>query len=183
VAEIQLPDWDALALNTAFIGELRSDHAGETGAVFIYRGILAVSRQERVVAFAREHLAVEERHLAALDQWLPSSQRSRLLPLWRLSGWILGATAGLAGEAAVYHSIEAVETFVVRHYQQQIGRLGESGAEGELRRTLCSFRDDEAGHRDDAGGRVGPRRGGVVRIWQAVVGGGSAAAVRLARLV
>lgn len=183
MAEIQLPDWEALALSADLIGELRSDHAGETGAVYIYRGILAASRHRRIRAFAREHLAVERRHLAALDDWLPTAQRSRLLPLWRLSGWMLGAIAGLAGERAVYHTVEAVETFVVRHYQAQIDQLGESGPQGELRRTLCAFRDDEAGHRDDAGARVRIRGGRVVRLWQTLVGNGSAAAVRLARRV
>lgn len=164
MAESGLPDWDALALSAEFVGELRSDHAGETGAVSIYRGILAASRQRRVIEFAREHLAVEQRHLATLDEWLPRARRSRLLPLWRLSGWTLGAIAGLAGERAVYHTVEAVETFVVRHYQAQIDRLGESGPEGELRRTLCAFRDDEAGHRDDAGARARTRGGPAVRL-------------------
>ena len=34
------------------IGDLRSDHAGETGAVAIYLGILAVSRDPAVRQFA-----------------------------------------------------------------------------------------------------------------------------------
>lgn len=181
MAETPLPDWAALAPSAGVIGDLRSDHAGETGAVYIYRGILAVSRHGQVLTFARQHLAVEQRHLAALDHWLPGARRSRLLPLWRLSGWTLGVIAGLAGERAVYHTVEAVETFVVRHYQEQIDRLGESGPEGELRRALCALRDDEAGHRDDAGGRVEASSGPMARLWRTVVGSGSGAAVRLAR--
>ncbi len=34
-------------------GDIRSDHAGETGAVMIYRGILAASRDPAVREFAR----------------------------------------------------------------------------------------------------------------------------------
>ena len=38
------------ALSTFLERELRSDHAGETGAVSIYRGILAVASLKREVA-------------------------------------------------------------------------------------------------------------------------------------
>ena len=37
--------------------ELRSNHAGELGAVMIYRGILAGSTDPVLRAFAEEHLA------------------------------------------------------------------------------------------------------------------------------
>ncbi len=46
------------------IGDLRSDHAGETGAVAIYLGILAVSHNPQIRQFAREHQATEREHLA-----------------------------------------------------------------------------------------------------------------------
>lgn len=45
------------------IGELRSDHAGETGVVWIDRGSLAVSRDPVAREFAQRHLlATEQRH-------------------------------------------------------------------------------------------------------------------------
>ena len=43
-------------------GELRASHAGETGAVWIYRGILLVNRLKRdpdIKIFALHHLATE----------------------------------------------------------------------------------------------------------------------------
>ena len=49
------------------VGEMRSNHAGETGAVMIYRGILKVSRDETVIAFAQRHLATEQEHLALIE--------------------------------------------------------------------------------------------------------------------
>ena len=43
--------------------ELRASHAGETGAVWIYRGILLVNRFKRdsdIDMFAKHHLATEK---------------------------------------------------------------------------------------------------------------------------
>ena len=37
--------------------DLRSDHAGETGAVYFYRGVLDVATDPAVRDFAEEHLA------------------------------------------------------------------------------------------------------------------------------
>ena len=65
------------------VQELRSDHAGETGAVMIYRGILAFTRDAELRDFAARHGATEQGHLDLLEQLLPSQQRSRLLPWLR----------------------------------------------------------------------------------------------------
>ena len=73
------------------LADLRSDHAGETGAVMIYRGILAVSRDAGVRAFAQAHLATETRHLKDINAVLARQARSRLLLIWRLAGWVTGA--------------------------------------------------------------------------------------------
>ena len=35
------------------IPDLRTDHAGETGAVFIYKGILLVSKDKEIIKFAK----------------------------------------------------------------------------------------------------------------------------------
>jgi hypothetical protein len=75
-----LPEW--------LQSELRSDHAGKTGAVWSYCGILQCCRDPVVSAFAAEHLETEQGHLALFEQWLPVSLKSVLLPAWRLSGWL-----------------------------------------------------------------------------------------------
>ena len=130
--------------------ELRSDHAGEAGAVMIYKGILAVTRNTVVQRFARSHLRTEQQHLAFFEAFLPSWGRSRLLPLWRVSGWLLGAIAALAGSNAVYATVVAVERFVVEHYQAQIEMLEGDPELAELRRQLGAFQADEASHLADA---------------------------------
>ena len=81
---------EADLLPATLIADLRTDHAGESGAVMIYRGILAASRDDGVRRFATSHLATEEGHLAEIEPLLTPRQRSRLLPLWRIAGWIIG---------------------------------------------------------------------------------------------
>jgi demethoxyubiquinone hydroxylase (CLK1/Coq7/Cat5 family) len=164
--------------------ELRSDHAGEAGAVAIYAGILAVTRDPALRAFALRHQATEAGHLQRIEAWLPPARRSRLLPAWRLAGWLTGALPALAGPRAVYATVAAVETFVDRHYQQQIEHLqAHPGSEGTvgLLDLLQACQADECEHRDEAaaGGGAAPSR--LLRAWCALVGAGSAGAVVLAR--
>jgi demethoxyubiquinone hydroxylase (CLK1/Coq7/Cat5 family) len=161
--------------------ELRSDHAGETGAVAIYAGVLAVTRDPALRAFAQRHQATEAEHLRLVETWLPADRRSRLLPAWRLAGWLTGALPALAGPRAVYATIAAVETFVDRHYQQQIDHLlVHPGPEGLLP-MLQSCQADEQHHRDEAAAGVRTPPGWLLRAWCRVVGTGSAAAVVAAR--
>ena len=151
---------------------LRSDHAGETGAVEIYRGILALSRSREVREFARHHLATEEVHLALMNQVLPAGSRSRLLPLWRIAGWLTGALPALFGPAAVFRTIEAVESFVDQHYAEQIEMLRGRSGDQRLVQLLEACREDELVHRDEARARLG-EPGLIGRLWRAMVTGGS----------
>ncbi len=162
--------------------ELRSDHAGETGAVAIYRGILAVTRDAEVREFARHHLATEQLHLEMMQQMLSPALRSRLLPLWRVSGWLLGALPALVGANAVYRTIDAVESFVDAHYAAQIARLEGRPVDYALRRVLESCREDEIAHRDDARRRLGAP-GPIGRLWRGIVWRGSAFGVAIASRV
>jgi len=163
--------------------ELRSDHAGEFGAVMIYRGILAVSRDASVREFATSHLRTEQKHLGLMEEIVPAAGRTQLLPLWRVMGWLTGALPALFGRQAVFATIEAVETFVDHHYQQQIVRLMPEGEHGPLRQVLVNCQADEVSHRDEAASLALPKRNVILRLWCAVVGSGSAAAVVAAKRV
>jgi 3-demethoxyubiquinol 3-hydroxylase len=184
----------ALHVPAAMTAELRSDHAGETGAVWIYRGILAVTwlvssvvrRDPSLRAFAQRHLATEQEHLRLITPLLRWPQRSRLLVPWRLAGFLTGALPALAGPRAVYATIAAVETFVDRHYQQQLERLDalpheQRAAAQPLRALLARCQADECEHRDEATSLQGAPAGTLLRGWCAVVGVGSSVAVALAR--
>ena len=60
-------------------GFLRSDHAGEVGAVYIYKGILKIAKDPELVNFSKRHLATEESHLLKIELQLASV--SYLMPL------------------------------------------------------------------------------------------------------
>lgn len=174
--------WTPTALPAWLVADLRSDQAGETGAVFIYRGVLAISRDAALRAFAERHLATEQRHLGLIEACLPAASHSRLLPLWRVAGWLTGALPALFGPRAVYATIAAVETFVDQHYQAQVDRLAGQPAWAPLRELLDGCRRDEVDHRDEAASQAGPP-GLLMRAWCRLVGAGSAAAVTVCRHV
>ena len=163
--------------------ELRSDHAGECGAVMIYRGILAISRDAQARQFAERHLVTEARHLKLMEEIVPPANRTRLLPLWHVMGWLTGALPALFGREAIFATIEAVETFVDHHYAQQIVRLDNAGEEGVLRQVLLDCQADEVSHRDEAAALGSQSKNPLLRLWCAVVGAGSAAAVVAAKRI
>lgn len=177
----------ASALPLPLLRELRTDHAGETGAVMIYRGILAVTRDPELRAFAQHHLDTESRHLALIEPVVPPAWRSRLLPLWRVSGWLTGALPACFGPRAVYATIQAVETFVDQHYAAQLDLIDTLQREhpnpelAALRSLLQQCQQDEVAHRDDAAARWNGRARGPLAVWRWLVASGSAAAVRMCR--
>ncbi len=166
------------------VADLRTDHAGEVGAVCIYLGVLRVARDPRLLAFAQHHLATEQKHLRTIESWLPAGQHSRLLPVWRLAGFLTGALPALLGPRAVYATIEAVETFVDHHYAQQVRALASQPDLQALRQTLMECQADEVAHRDEAAAARGPGKSGrLLRAWCALVGAGSHVAVSVIRHV
>ena len=169
-----LPDW--------VLADLRTDHAGEVGAVCIYQGVSRFARDPALRAFAKHHLATEQKHLSLIAAWLPSAEHSRLLPLWRLAGFLTGALPALFGPRAVYATIEAVETFVNHHYEEQVRALASLPDLSDMRQTLLDCQADEVAHRDEATAARGPGQAGMLlRAWCAMVGAGSKAAVALIR--
>ncbi|MBC8055946.1 MAG: demethoxyubiquinone hydroxylase family protein [Rhizobiales bacterium] len=183
---------DVVPLPATLIDDLRSDHAGETGAVMIYRGILAATRDAGVRHFAQDHLATESRHLAEIEPLLTRRQRSRLLPLWRVAGWLTGALPALLGPRAVYATIEAVETFVDQHYAEQIESIDRQDPDRThaslqaLRMLLENCRGDEVAHRDEAAALFalgGPPPSPALRVWVGLVGTGSRMAVKVCRRI
>jgi ubiquinone biosynthesis monooxygenase Coq7 len=169
-----------------FMGDLRSDHAGELGAVYIYKGVLACASDPELRSFAQSHLVTEQKHLALMESWVEPTQRSRLLGVWRVSGWLVGALPALCGPRAVYATIEAVETFVDKHYQAQIDDMAQSPEWAGLRADLEGCRQDEVHHKEEAQGKArawGAKSNLALRAWCALVGHGSEWAVRVCRRV
>jgi len=165
---------------------LRVDHAGEVGAVAIYRGQRAVlgeaAGRERIAGQLAEMEAHEAAHLTAFDRML-NARRVRptaLSPLWRLAGFALGAGTALLGEKAAHACTEAVETVIEQHYADQLEEL--AGLEPELAAELSRFREEEIAHRDLARAE-GAQGAPGYRLLSAVIGAGCRAAIRLAEKV
>ena len=166
------------------LADLRTDHAGETGAVCIYQGILKFTRDPELQAFAAHHMATERSHLRHIESWLPKAHYSYLLPLWRLAGFMTGALPALVSARAVYVTIQAVETFVNHHYDDQIRALKSMPALAKLRQILLECQDDEVAHRDQAAAALGQKKTGLLLyFWSVLVGAGSRAAVAVCRHV
>mmetsp|Transcript_17623 Transcript_17623/g.33465 ORF Transcript_17623/g.33465 Transcript_17623/m.33465 type:complete len:259 (-) Transcript_17623:426-1202(-) len=213
-------DWGAIAEEKGqgwpkwLADELRSDHAGETGAVWIYKGAMAAMQfrstsaqllhrftgldicpyrkqtEEPAWQFVQQHLATESEHLVLMEDLVPPGERSSLIPIWKLAGFTLGALPTLAWPTPtwLYVTIEAVETFVEMHYLNHIQPLEEKNQFPELTRLLRHCCEEEVHHRDDAAERSGMLPGAEakpfpVRVWFAIVAGGSQAAVELAKRI
>jgi ubiquinone biosynthesis monooxygenase Coq7 len=171
-------------LPDSVLADLRTDHAGETGAVFIYLGILQFTRNSALRVFAEHHMATEQSHLRHIESWLPKAHYSYLLPLWRLAGFMTGALPALVGARAVYVTIQAVETFVNQHYDDQVRALESMPALAKLRQVLLECQDDEVAHRDQAAAALEQKKTGLLlHFWSVLVGAGSRAAVALCRHV
>ena len=174
------PGQDALTARLAEI--LRVDHAGELGAVHIYRGQRAVlgeaAGHERIAGQLAELESHEAEHLARFDRLL-TERRVRptaLAPVWRLAGFALGAGTALMGDKAAHACTEAVETVIEAHYAGQIAEIAEH--EPELAAELGRFRDEELAHRDlavEEGAREAPGYG----LLSAVIRTGCRAAIKL----
>ena len=180
---LSIPPFGDLPLTEHLVAELRSDHAGETGAVAIYRGLLAVSRDPEVRRFSLRHIRAELRHLRFFDEWLPEAEHSRLLPVWYAAGWSLGAFSGLLGRRVVFRTIAAVETFVEKHYLAQIAIMASTPGLESLASQLRQFCEDEVHHRDDAADRLVQTSGRFARGWSQLIESGSALGVRVARRI
>ena len=168
---------------TWLVAELRSDHAGETGAVWIYKGILAVSNEIMVREFSEHHLATEKEHLELIESLLDRKDRSLLIPFWKFSGFLTGALPALMGPRVVFATVSAVEKFVVSHYQSQINRLKDEKLEPNICCILQSCCDDEARHELEAASLLHSESGIFLRIWCWLVNAGSNLAVKLARIL
>lgn len=131
------------------------DHAGEYGAVAIYRGQMAVLGRrpgsERVAAQISHMADQEQEHLDAFDKLLTAGRvrPTALSPIWNAAGFALGAATALLGEKAAHACTEAVETVIEEHYGDQIAEL-EAAGDTELAAKLTKFRDEEIAHKDIA---------------------------------
>lgn len=165
---------------------LRVDHAGEYGAVSIYRGQRAVfdrlPHKSHIAAEIADMEAGEDAHLKTFDRLLAERKiRPTLLaPLWNAAGFGLGAATALMGEKAAMAATAAVEDVIEKHYAEQADEL--SADEPEIAATVREFREDELGHKATAEAAGATEAPGYEAL-SAVIRAGCRAAIRIAEKV
>lgn len=169
-------------LSSVVRAELRASHAGETGAVWIYRGILAVTSDKAVKHFAKEHLQTEKQHLNAFESIIHLFRGSLLLPIWILMGLLTGAIPAVLGKRWVFYTIAIVEAFVVDHYQRQIDLLErDHHCPSTVINLMKACQLEEDNHRHDACHRLDNHITLPMLLWGWMVTKGSRTAVGLAK--
>jgi ubiquinone biosynthesis monooxygenase Coq7 len=132
---------------------IRVDHAGEYGAVQIYRGQLAILGHTATGETIKHMQRQEEEHLARFDELIADHgvRPTALAPVWNVAGYALGAVTALMGEKAAMACTAAVEEVIDEHYARQAASLQKDGeANVALRETIEKFREDEIAHRATA---------------------------------
>ena len=163
---------------------LRSDHAGEVGAVYIYKGILSIAKDPALVEFSKRHLETEKEHLRKIEEVLPVSKRSKLVGIWKVAGYRLGFLPSLFGPRIVFATIEAVESFVEDHYEEQLKYLrAQNDPDQALINLLQSCQDDEIEHKNESAIKKRSTPGFLLNFWMKIVGWGSSSAVKVAKII
>lgn len=167
-----------------FIPWMRSNHAGETGAVWIYKGASCAFWSKSIRKMANEHQRTEEHHLLVMNYLVPAKQRSKLLFLWRTMGFFLGFLPSIFGFKSFSITIQAVETFVEKHYQAQIDMLKQSEQNASLLFVLERCCQDEVLHKQDAASRLPAASFTIIaKCWWKIVAIGSEVAVSIAKKI
>jgi ubiquinone biosynthesis monooxygenase Coq7 len=129
---------------------IRVNHAGEYGAVRIYKGQMAVLGENDPTL---NHMASQEKeHLRVFTQMVQerSVQPSILQPFWYVGGYLMGALPALLGRKAAHACTIAVENVIEEHYQEQIEALENMPEEAELKNVISRFREEEIEHKNTA---------------------------------
>jgi ubiquinone biosynthesis monooxygenase Coq7 len=131
---------------------LKVNHAGEHGAVNIYRGQILMCRwrASNLVPQLQEFQADEQRHRAVFWEELTRRGRGRCRSyhLCGIGGFVLGAFTGLCGPSAVAATTVAVERVVLRHLAAQMKQLCEP--DPRAFDAISSIVHDERIHHDRA---------------------------------
>lgn len=162
------------------------DHAGEYGAVQIYRGQRAVfgrsDSKAHAASLIAEMEAGEQEHLKTFDRLIAERgvRPTIMAPIWRVAGFGLGAVTALMGEKAAHACTEAVEEVIEEHYGRQSERL--AGVDAELKHVVDKFREEEIAHKETAI-EQGARNAPGYPVLSAVIKLGCRAAIRISEKI
>jgi len=139
---------------------LKVNHAGEHGAICIYRAQRWVARwrARRMVHEIDHFLSPKRKHRALFGAELERRgvRRCRSFHLCGLGGTALGFATALLGERAIALTTEAVESVVLNHLHHQVAALEVD--DPEARSVIAAIIADEREHHDRSAERLGKPR-------------------------
>ena len=166
------------------VGWMRSNHAGETGAVWIYLGARCIFWNKKIKIMSKEHYQTEKNHLIIMNHLLSNKSKSKLLILWRILGFSLGFISALLGYRFFCVTIQSVESFVEQHYREQIEFLYKKSISFDLLKVLEMCCDEEVEHQNDAKMQKGLDKNSFFEnMWSNLIGSGSNVAVNVSKLI
>jgi ubiquinone biosynthesis monooxygenase Coq7 len=129
---------------------MRVNHAGEVAAQGLYHGQILTAQQPEVRAHLIEAARDEQDHLVWCDQRLAElgARPSVLSPLWYAGSVLMGAAAGLKGDAVSLAFITETEKQVSEHLADHLERL--PAADTASRALLLQMKADEERHGQEA---------------------------------
>ena len=160
----------------------RTNHAGETGAVFIYKGILKIAKDKEIVNFSKKHLITESDHLKIIEELLPKKYESKLINLWKFLGFVTGYLPSLLGKNFIYATIFAVESFEEKHYQEQIDLISNEKKYKDISNLISKLMHDEVEHKVEALEKM-QKFNLAHKIWGRIVQLGSISAVKVSKIL
>lgn len=138
---------------------IKVDHAGENGAVSIYRAQALVSRllHPGLVTMLAENQRHEEQHRAIFAAHLQARGIRRCISYHAcgLGGFAMGFATALMGQKAIHATTYAVEHVVLAHLETQMAYLRETDTEAMA--CVAQIHADEQAHHDAAEAGIGER--------------------------
>ena len=130
---------------------IRVDHAGEYGAIRIYQGQIAATKDESYKSLFQEMLSHEQKHLDYFAEEIGKSHSrpTILLPFWHVLGYMMGYISAAAGVKTAMLCTEAVEEVIDEHYKNQQPILSDIGMD-KLAEQIEQHRQDELNHKNIA---------------------------------
>ena len=133
---------------------IRVDHAGERGAIKIYKDQLlalnTIIKDKNLKKKIEEMKIHEKEHCVFFENEINKRniKTTKFLPIWDLLGVTLGFGSTLLGKKAAMLCTASVEEVIDEHYQNQINQLMPD--ENILKEKIKKFRKEELHHKDIA---------------------------------
>jgi len=130
---------------------LKVNHAGEFGAICIYKAQITVAKilYKDYVKTLESFLADEERHLNIFWKEILRRNGVKCKSYWLcgVGGWFMGLLSALLGRRGIMACTWAVESVVTEHLKKQLIYLSAKD-DKEAYNAVYSILEDEEHHRD-----------------------------------